>query len=75
MGIADRFLADLSQRGENAPKLSHLTVISLIMAAKLNETKAPPSFNTIVGLLNHWDAKCVHKRELLKMEENVLRTL
>lgn len=56
MGIADRFLADLASRGENAPKLSHLTVISLQIAAKLNETVLPPSLNTMVGLLNHWDA-------------------
>lgn len=29
----------------------------------------------MVGLLNHWDANQVHKHELLKMEERVLRTL
>lgn len=53
VGIADRYLAYLAARGQKAPLLSHLTVISLLIAAKLNEPLIP-AFQNMVKMINGW---------------------
>ena len=53
INLADRYLAHLAKTGEKAPLLSHLTVICLLMAAKLNEHLIP-TFSILVGMINGW---------------------
>ena len=53
MGIADRYLSYLAKVGQNAPLLSHLTVTTLLMAAKINEPVIP-AFDNMVNMINHW---------------------
>lgn len=53
ISIADRYLANLASKGEKAPLLSHLTVIVLLMAAKLNEPLVP-AFENMVNMINGW---------------------
>ena len=52
-GIADRYLSHLAKLGQPAPLLSHLSVISLLMAAKLNEPLVP-AFINMVNMINGW---------------------
>ena len=53
VSIADRYLAYLSKRGEEAPLLSHLTVICLLLSAKLNEPMIP-AYENMVNTINGW---------------------
>lgn len=51
VGIADRYLAYLAKKGFVAPLLSHLTVITLLMAAKISEPFMP-TFDKMVNMIN-----------------------
>jgi len=48
--IADRYLACLARSGKKAPNLNELAVITLLMAAKI-EQPISPSFNRMINLL------------------------
>ena len=48
--IADRYLACLARNGKRAPNLNALAVITLLMAAKI-EQPISPSFNRMINLL------------------------
>lgn len=48
--IADRYLACLARSGKKAPNLNKLAVITLLMAAKI-EQPISPSFNRMINLL------------------------
>ena len=51
ISIADRYLALLSVLHEESPSLIELGVISIMLAAKINEHLAPNFYN-IVKLIN-----------------------
>ena len=74
VGIADRYLAYLAKRGELAPLLSHLTVISLLMAAKISEPLIP-AFENMVNMINGWEKGHVNKADLIKLEEKITNAL
>ena len=48
--IADRYLSCLARNGKRAPNLNALAVITLLMAAKI-EQPISPSFNRMINLL------------------------
>ena len=75
MGIADRYLAHLAMKGQQAPLLSHLTVISLLLAIKLNEPICPPTIQFMVNILNSWDSKHAKVADLVTLERQVLKAL
>lgn len=72
--IADRFLAVLAARSEKAPLLSHLSLVSVLISAKLNEP-LQPVFQNMVNLINSWQSDHVTVSDLVKLEERVVRTL
>ena len=67
-------MAYLSRKGEKAPLLSHLTVISLLMAAKLNEPLVP-AFENMVNMINGWQKDHMTNRDLVILEEKIIKAL
>ena len=74
VSIADRYLAYLARRGEKAPLLSHLTVICLLMAAKLNEPLVP-AFENMVNMINGWQRDHMTNKDLVILEERIIKAL
>lgn len=74
INLADRYLQYLAKRGERAPLLSHLTVISLLMAAKLNEPRVP-AFENMVNMINEWQQDHLTARDLVDLEEQIIKAL
>ena len=74
VGIADRYLSHLAKTGEPAPLLSHLSVISLLMAAKLNEPLVP-AFINMVNMINGWQKGHMTSKDLVNLEEKILKAL
>lgn len=74
INLADRYLHYLAKRGEKAPLLSHLTVISLLMAAKLNEPLVP-AFENMVNMINGWQQDHMTNRDLVRLEEMIIKAL
>lgn len=74
VSIADRYLHFLAERSEKAPLLSHLTVISLLMAAKLNEPLVP-AFENMVNMINGWQRDHVTNKDLVCLEEKIIKAL
>ena len=72
--IADRYLVNLAVKRIAAPCLIRLAIVSILMAAKL-EQPIQPSFNRMVKLVSdQWDVKLT-RQDLLDLEENIIRTL
>lgn len=74
VSIADRYLRYLAERSEKAPLLSHLTVISLLMAAKLNEPLVP-AFENMVNMINGWQRDHLTNKDLVNLEEKIIKAL
>lgn len=74
VSLADRFLAHLARTGEKAPLLSHLTVISLLLAAKLNEPLIP-AFENMVNMINGWQKDHMTNKDLVRLEERIIKAL
>lgn len=72
--IADSYLHYLAKDGSKAPLLSHLTVISLLMAAKLNEPLVP-AFENMVNMINGWQQDHMTNKDLVMLEEKIIRAL
>ena len=72
--IADRYLVNLAVKRASAPCLIRLAIVSILMAAKL-EQPIQPSFNRMVKLVaEQWDVKLT-REDLLDLEESIIRTL
>ena len=72
--IADRYLVNLAVKGAAAPCLIRLAIVSILMAAKL-EQPIQPSFNRMVKLVaEQWDVSLT-RQDLLDLEESIIRTL
>ena len=72
--IADRYLVNLTVKQQTAPCLIRLAIISILMAAKL-EQPIQPSFNRMVKLVaDQWDVHLT-RQDLLNLEESIIRTL
>lgn len=52
----------------------HLAVISVLMAAKL-EQPISPSFNRMINLLPDEERKYVSKKQLIQLEEDIIQKL
>lgn len=74
VNIADRYLSHLAQNGKKAPLLSHLTVICLLMAAKLNEPLVP-AFENMVNMINGWQKDHLTNKDLVRLEEKIIKAL
>lgn len=74
VSLADRYLAHLAKTGQKAPLLSHLTVISLLMAAKLNEPLIP-AFENMVNMINGWQKDHLTSKDLVQLEEKIIKAL
>lgn len=72
--IADRYLVNLAVKGEKAPCLITLAVISTLMAAKL-EQPIQPSYKRMCRLVNdEWKIE-IERQALYDMEESIIRML
>lgn len=74
MSLADRYLAYLAGKSKKAPLLSHLTVITLLLAAKLNEPFIP-AFDNMVKMINGWQKDHLMSEDLIRLEEKILKAL
>ena len=74
VSIADRYLDYLSKSSQKAPLLSHLTVISLLLAAKLNEPLVP-AFENMVNMINGWQKDHMTNKDLVNLEERIIKAL
>ena len=74
ISLADRYLCHLAKSGQKAPLLSHLTVISLLMAAKLNEPLVP-AFENMVNMINGWQQDHMNNKDLVVLEEQIIKAL
>ena len=72
--IFDRYLLSIDWKSYHRNNICKLAVISLLMAAKL-EQPVSPSFNKMINLLSPQEKETVDKENLLDMEIEILRTL
>lgn len=74
VSLADRYLVHIAVAGQQAPCLITLSVVCLLMAAKLGQPISP-SFTRMIALLHeHHDTK-IEKQAMKDLEEAVLRAL
>ena len=72
--IMDRFLINLASAGQRAPCLVTLGLVSVLIAAKLEDTKSA-SLRKLAGLLSEGHGITVHKRAVHALERQVLTEL
>jgi transcription initiation factor TFIIIB Brf1 subunit/transcription initiation factor TFIIB len=72
--LADRFLVNLAVKNEAPPCLIKLAVITTLVAAKLEEP-IQPSYNRMVRLVASEWGVVVTKKELVDLEEEMIRLL
>ena len=75
MSIVDRYICVLSKTQTTfSTDLVALAVISLLMAAKL-EQPISPSFTRMISLLPESQREHITKNQLVKLEKNILEVL
>ena len=74
VSLADRYLVNIAVKGQQAPCLITLAVVSVLMSAKL-EQPISPSFNRMISILEDYHHTKLDKKDLIDLEEKVLRTL
>lgn len=75
VSILDRYLSRLAKSGRPAPELTTLCVVSMLMAAKL-EQPISPNFNRMINLLPpNYKERGVKKQALIALESDILVTL
>ena len=74
VSLADRYLVSIAVKKERAPCLITLAVISVLMAAKLEQPIAP-SFTRMILVLYDNHKIQLKKKHLINMEEQILRAL
>ena len=72
--ICDRYLVNLAVKNEKAPCLIKLAIICTLMSAKL-EQPVQPSYNRMVRLVNAEWSVTVTKKEMIDLEESIIRML
>lgn len=75
VNIADRYLALLSESDSQTPSLIELAVISVLLAAKINEHEAPSYYNMIKIINGQQKKKLLYRQNLLAIEQQVLCAL
>lgn len=75
VNIADRYLALLAVLHSVTPSLIELGVISIMLAAKLNEHLSPSYYNIIKIINSQQKKKLLYRSNLLAIEGKVLRSL
>lgn len=75
VNIADRYLAMLSVLHNLTPSLIELAVISILLAAKINEHESPSYYNMIKIINGQQKKKLIFRSNLLAIEAKVLRSL
>lgn len=75
VNIADRYLALLSVLHTLTPSLIELAVISILLAAKINEHESPSYSNMIKIINGQQKKKLVYRSNLLEIEGKVLCSL
>lgn len=74
VSITDRYLYQLTLNSTKAPPITELSVVACVLAAKL-EQPISPSYNKMIGFLPDNQKSGVSKKELLRIEREVLKTL
>jgi hypothetical protein len=74
VSIVDRYLNQLTINATKAPPVTELSVVSCVLAAKL-EQPISPSYNKMIGFLPENQKTGVSKKELLRIEREVIKTL
>ena len=75
VNIADRYLALLAVLHNMTPSLIELGVISIMLAAKVNEHLSPSYYNIIKIINSQQKKKLLYRSILLAIEDKVLRAL
>ena len=75
VNIADRYLALLAVLHSVTPSLIELGVISIMLAAKVNEHLSPSYYNIIKIINSQQKKKLLYRSNLLTIEGKVLRAL
>ena len=75
VNIADRYLALLAVMHGLTPSLIELGVISIMLAAKINEHLSPSYYNIIKIINSQQQKKLLYRSNLLAIEANVLNAL
>mmetsp|Transcript_1643 Transcript_1643/g.2406 ORF Transcript_1643/g.2406 Transcript_1643/m.2406 type:complete len:140 (+) Transcript_1643:538-957(+) len=71
VSIADRYLAEIAAKGVQAPKVVLLAAVSLLLAAKINESKLPNFNNMTILASEHLQTK-IEIVELTRLERQIL---
>ena len=74
VNLADRFLAQTLANRETKPCLLTLSVASLLISAKLNE-EVSPCVLRLIALMDEKFQIRLRKRNVLKLEEQIIKTL
>ena len=75
VSIVDRYLSHLAKNGRPAPELTALCVVSMLLAAKL-EQPISPNFNRMINLLPEpYKQRGVTKKTLIALEADILVSL
>ena len=75
VNIADRYLALLAVLHNQTPSLIELGVISIMLAAKLNEHLSPSYYNIVKIINSQQKKKLLCRKKLLAIERQVLTAL
>lgn len=74
VSIADRYLAKLASQGATSPDIVCLSVVSLLISAKMNEALGP-NFGNMVILINQQNPNRISAQDLRDMEIDILQAL
>jgi len=74
VSLADRYLAFISAQCQKCPNLVTLAVICVLLAAKLEEPVSP-SFDEMLDLIDCQSNLKLSKKDLIDLEESILRAL
>ena len=72
--IADRYLASLASKNQEAPDFIALSTICLLLAAKLEQPMSP-SFLRMINLLPEEQRAKINKQKLVVLEETIIKEL
>jgi hypothetical protein len=72
VGLADRFLSLVTQTNQQVPDMTHLALVCVLLAAKL-EQPVSPSFNKMIALIP--DNKMIKKKTLIDLEHRLVFAL
>ena len=74
VNIVDMYLAKLAKNGKSVPKIVTLGTVSILLAAKLNES-CSPNFTNMVYLINARNPGELVLSDLIELERQILTTL